>query len=149
MVLSLAAIIKESVTKPNVSLTQARRAEAQQRSRHAGNGHVSKAGEGLDWPPQNPLLGPRETLLAQPRRTPCPAAHPAPWPGAVGEQQGGNSAGSRGAQGQTRTVHPGGEMPWAVVGLVEPCSFPTPMKIGVVPSDHQLPQVGETRTSSC
>lgn len=57
MVLSLAPIIKESVTKPNVSLTQARRGEAQECFQHAGKGHIGETGEGLSRAPQTPGLG--------------------------------------------------------------------------------------------
>lgn len=98
MVLSLAPIIKESVTKPNVSLTRARTSEAQQHFRRAGNGHVSEAGEGLNRPPRNPALGPRETFLGWPHRPPHPAALPAPWLGAVGVA----GAAAQGVEGQNR-----------------------------------------------
>lgn len=98
MVLSLAPIITESVTKPNVSLTQARITEAQEHFRHAGNGQGSEAGEGLvsghpkTW----------ETFLARPRRPPRPAAHPARGWGLWGSSR-------EAAGGQTRTVQPRGQ----------------------------------------
>lgn len=83
MVLSLAPIIKESVTKPNVSLAEARTTEAQEYFRNAGHGHTSAGtapkgawldllrsctrdtGEKLNlWPPRPPALTPLVCPLA-------------------------------------------------------------------------------------
>lgn len=114
MVLSLAPIIKESVTKPNVSLTQARRGKAQECFRHAGNGHISESGEGLNQAPQNPGLG-WGTFLAR--------------LGAEGSSRGWDSESGGTPQGCPAWRRCQG-VP-AVPGLAEPGNFPIPRRIEV------------------
>lgn len=95
MVLSLAPIIKGSVTKPNVSLTQARITKAQKRFRHAGSGRVGEAGEGHNLATLKPYGGaggdPPSTApqTAPSRGSPC--SMPRGCRGAAGDRPGPSS----------------------------------------------------------
>lgn len=122
MVLSLAPIIKESVTKPNVSLTQARITGIQKCFQHARNGHVSEAGEGTTIHPE-PCARATRALPS----TVCRAACPQPG-GQRGTHRGGPA---RRCWGHTVSA-----------GAAEPCTSPTPIQSGAVSGHPQPCQLG-------
>lgn len=103
MALSLAPIIKESVTKPNVSLTQARRGKARERSEGAGT--AARLGRGS-------------------------ARHPKSrsWAGGASLERRGES---RGWGSGHRQGCPAWRRCQGVPGLAEPGRFPTPRRTEV------------------